>query len=385
MMDKFDHFPILSRSYGTNSKSINDTAVTNRNRNASNKYYNMTNKRLTLNTTFVVIDTTNIQINSNTEEMIYQIPKQVELLIDTLFKKKFNFVNWKCCCVNRKNMDFNGIFNKSNINSNNAKNNSASKLIFSLIIQFPIQIARGEKQSLQVMYNGENDQSMYKECNTATKLCNKISFGCYDAVINEWKGAIRVVSSMGKQSTGKSYLLNHLFGTKFDISGMRCTDGSWLSLRIIDNIMYITLDFEGLGSTERTLTEDTLLSVFNCAVSNCTLFKVANNFDQDIISMFKRFEQGVELINNGYIDSLKVNCSSEQNKTEREPPIPSKIKLFQGILYICVKDIQVTEYRAVVKEFGDKIKDIILGDEDGSFAKKMYQLKPNVKVEPVKY
>ena len=81
--------------------------------------------------------------------------------------------------------------------------------------------------------------------------------------------------------------------------------------------------------------------------------------------MFQRFEQGVELINNGNLGSLEAT------------------KLFQGILYICVKDVQPTEYSKVAKEFGSKIQDIILGDEDGSFAKKMYQLKPNVKVEPV--
>ena len=369
MMDKFDHFPILSRSYRNRINS------SKQNNNSNNNYYNSSSKKLLLHTTFVINDTNRSKI-CEISDACNEIPKQVESLMDKLFQKKFNFVTWKSVCVNLKNMNFDLIFDKGNINIDSR--NNAAKLIFSLIIQFPIQIARGEQQSFQVMYNGENDQTIYRQYETATQVSDVISFGCYDGVISEWKGPIRVVSSMGKQSTGKSYLLNHLFGTKFDISGMRCTDGSWLSLRIIDNIMYITLDFEGLGSTERTLTEDTLLSVFNSAVSNCTLFKAANSFDSDIISMFNRFEQGMEFINNGDVDGIN-NKKYIKHKSNSNQSL-----LFQGILYICVKDVQISQYPAVVKEFGNKITNIILNHEDGSFAKKMYQLTPNVKVEPVK-
>ena len=36
-----------------------------------------------------------------------------------------------------------------------------------------------------------------------------------------------------------------MFGSKFDISGARCTDGAWLTVRIVDNTLYIVMDFEG--------------------------------------------------------------------------------------------------------------------------------------------
>jgi hypothetical protein len=35
---------------------------------------------------------------------------------------------------------------------------------------------------------------------------------------------------MGAQSTGKSYLLNRLFGTRFTVASCRTTIGVWMSL-----------------------------------------------------------------------------------------------------------------------------------------------------------
>jgi ABC-type uncharacterized transport system ATPase component len=91
-------------------------------------------------------------------------------------------------------------------------------------------------------------------------------------VFRIWEGDIIVVSSMGKQSSGKSYLLNHLSGSLLDVSGGRCTDGVWMTARAAEKRIYVVLDFEGLGSFERTEQEDMLLSVLNAAISNLTIF-----------------------------------------------------------------------------------------------------------------
>src|SRR5690606_32349290 len=120
--------------------------------------------------------------------------------------------------------------------------------------------------------------------------------GVYDGLISSWNGPIKIITSMGKQSVGKSYKLNHLFGTKFDVSGSRCTDGVWFTCREINNILYIIMDFEGIGSFERTLQEDIFLSVFNSAISSCTIFKCENRFDTDVGEMFKKFQAGVNFI-----------------------------------------------------------------------------------------
>ncbi len=47
---------------------------------------------------------------------------------------------------------------------------------------------------------------------------------------------------MGAQSTGKSYLMNKLFGSRFSVASSRCTDGIWLSFCPTEDINYILLD-----------------------------------------------------------------------------------------------------------------------------------------------
>ena len=66
---------------------------------------------------------------------------------------------------------------------------------------------------------------------------------------------------MGRQSLGKSYLLNRLFGTRFNVDSKRCTDGLWLSMSVdIDKngkeILYIIIDCEGLFNVRRILEEE---------------------------------------------------------------------------------------------------------------------------------
>lgn len=117
------------------------------------------------------------------------------------------------------------------------------------------------------MHNGQDNQKEYSKLQSMTiyDLQSAIRFGGYDGLIKSHTGKIKVVTSMGRQSTGKSYMLNHLFVTKFDISGGRCTDGAWLSARILNDTLFILCDFEGLGSFERTDQEDMLLGTFNSA------------------------------------------------------------------------------------------------------------------------
>jgi GTPase Era involved in 16S rRNA processing len=51
-----------------------------------------------------------------------------------------------------------------------------------------------------------------------------------------------VVSIMGAQSTGKSYLLNRVFGTRFTVASCRTTIGVWMSLIKLQDINFIVLD-----------------------------------------------------------------------------------------------------------------------------------------------
>ena len=204
----------------------------------------------------------------------------------------------------------------------------------------------------KLMHNGEDDQEKYHEAGDAYSLCKAIRFGAYDGLIKSWEGPIRVVTSMGKQSTGKSYMLNHLFGTKFDISGGRCTDGGWLSARIVDDILYIVCDFEGLGSFERSPQEDMLLATFNAAVSNCTIFKCDNRFDRTVEDMFNKFQSGVKIM------AGSKDC-------------------FVGSLMLVIKDVVDTGADAAVADFQRHIQRLaheseLIKDADGKVASSFF-------------
>ncbi|KAG1790651.1 uncharacterized protein HD556DRAFT_685885 [Suillus plorans] len=82
------------------------------------------------------------------------------------------------------------------------------------------------------------------------------------------KKPVKVVSSMGEQS--KSFSFHHLVDTSFAGSAMRTTEGVWI--------------------IERSAQEDTLLVLFNTAISNLVLFR--NNFalSRDITGLFQSFQ-----------------------------------------------------------------------------------------------
>lgn len=69
------------------------------------------------------------------------------------------------------------------------------------------------------------------------------------------KGVI-VVSVMGPQSIGKSYLMNRLFGTRFAVASSRTTDGLWISLSKSKDVNFLVIDSEGLFSLTRSSSEE---------------------------------------------------------------------------------------------------------------------------------
>lgn len=140
-----------------------------------------------------------------------------------------------------------------------------------LMCMTPIQICRAENKCLRPLRNGVHSSEDVDYAD-ALSLSRVINFGWYDAILTSWPGKIKVVSSMGKQSCGKSYLLNHQSGSLLDVAGGRCTDGVWITMRPSQDCLYVLLDFEGLGSFERSEQEDMLLSIVNAAVSNITIF-----------------------------------------------------------------------------------------------------------------
>uniref|UniRef100_M4BB85 VLIG-type G domain-containing protein n=1 Tax=Hyaloperonospora arabidopsidis (strain Emoy2) TaxID=559515 RepID=M4BB85_HYAAE len=109
--------------------------------------------------------------------------------------------------------------------------------VLTAIISFvPVQICRAEGNLLKLLRDGKSatDTTTSKSGSAlfgsnAAEIAQSIRFGLLSPLVESWNGRCVVVTSMGKQSTRKSYFLNHLTGTTFAIAGSRCTDGVWMS------------------------------------------------------------------------------------------------------------------------------------------------------------
>ncbi|CAI5702282.1 unnamed protein product [Peronospora effusa] len=221
---------------------------------------------------------------------------------------------------------------------------SMQRFVLALGSFVPVQICRAEDNMLRLLQNGQNIANSAKSFSPtnsgdegdasgtdAAKIAQTIRFGLLSPLLESWNGRCVVVTSMGKQSTGKSYFLNHLTGTSFAISGSRCTDGAWMSLRFVSaELLLVILDFEGLGSFERSEQEDVFF-----------------RFDKDIDGLFSRFQKGVQLIKN-------------------DP------RLFRGLLYMSVKDVNMNDRQGVVDELVAKLDAIFEANKDQNFLTEMY-------------
>eukprot|EP01018_Ginkgo_biloba_P007841 Gb_06198 [translate_table: standard] len=215
-----------------------------------------------------------------------------------------------------------------------------------LICLVPIQITRAENNGVIPLIDGLQIPP-YLNYVDSISLANLMRFGFYDAILNHWDGKIKVISSMGKQSSGKSYLLNHLSGSLLDVAGGRCTDGVWMTIRLIDGFLYVILDFEGLGSFERTEQEDMLLSVLNASLSNLTIFNKKDfHLDKETEAVFNRFQNGVSLVKHDD-------------------------KLFKGLFYIAIKDVDSSDVDDLKTEFHAKLLQICKKSRE-NFITKMY-------------
>ena len=104
------------------------------------------------------------------------------------------------------------------------------------------------------------------------------------------KERILVISVIGPQNSGKSTLLNYMFGTLFDVRDGRCTRGIYGSLvkaNNIEGIEYLLLiDTEGLLSIEKADKEyDRRLVLFCLAVSHLVIVNMLSDINETLKDM----------------------------------------------------------------------------------------------------
>ncbi|KAI9455080.1 hypothetical protein BJY52DRAFT_1151944 [Lactarius psammicola] len=176
----------------------------------------------------------------------------------------------------------------------------AGEWLADLLCLIPIQIAITYENRFVPLKDGVLSTELEKSLLGAdvNKIVDSLSVGWYESIFQSYWASkpVKVVSSMGEQSVGKSFTLNHLLDTSFAGSAMRTTEGVWLSVSPTDDALIVALDFEGVHSLERSAQEDTLLVLFNTALSNLVLFR--NNFalSRDITGLFQPFQSSTSIL-----------------------------------------------------------------------------------------
>ena len=217
--------------------------------------------------------------------------------------------------------------------------------LFALIGFVPVPICLARDNELVLLRHG--NPVNFDECAEVHDVAQQISLGAVSHILKASTLPVVLVTSMGKQSTGKSYFLNHLTGSSFASAGGRCTNGVWLTLCRSSAGLVVVLDFEGLGSMERSAQEDTLLSVLNAAISHLTVFRIEMRFDKDIDVMFDKFQHGVTMLK-------------------------GDDRLFRGQLYLNAKDVNADDEADVIDEFQDKLQRLLQDNTAENFVTVMY-------------
>ncbi|KAJ7583113.1 hypothetical protein C8J56DRAFT_202132 [Mycena floridula] len=222
-----------------------------------------------------------------------------------------------------------------------------------ILCLIPIHVAITRENRFIPLKDGVSSPELEKSLLGAEvgRIVDNLSLGWYESIFQSYMAQkpVKVVSSMGEQSVGKSYSLNHLVDSSFAGSAMRTTEGIWLSVTPTDEALIVALDFEGVHSIERSAQEDTLLVLFNTAISNLVLFR--NNFalSRDITGLFQSFQ------------SSSTVLDPAANPT-----------LFQSTLVIIIKDVVDSDKSEIVKEFSGKFQKIVQDEQQLNFITQLH-------------
>ncbi|KAG1778913.1 hypothetical protein EV702DRAFT_1093073 [Suillus placidus] len=240
----------------------------------------------------------------------------------------------------------------------------AGEWLVDILCLIPIHIAVTRENRFIPLKDGVYSAELEKSLLGAdvNRIVDHLSFGWYESLFQSYmaKKPVKVVSSMGEQSVGKSFSLNHLVDTSFAGSAMRTTEGVWMSVTPTKDALVVALDFEGVHSIERSAQEDTLLVLFNTAISNLVLFR--NNFalSRDITGLFQSFQS---------------------SSTVLDPA--SNPSLFQSTLVIIIKDVVDSDKAEITREFALKFQQIVQDEQEANFISRLHAGQLNIIPWPV--
>ncbi|CAD8112808.1 unnamed protein product [Paramecium primaurelia] len=249
------------------------------------------------------------------------------------------------------NMNLNNVFLSSQQTQfSKCDSNQIKNIIYSRV---PQQFCTIENGTLIPLNDGFRQQSMIQNGIKVDQKVKQLHLGFLEDYLSCEEQKIFVVGIIGKQSSGKSYLLNRIFGTRFSVSSARCTDGVWGTMAYVEDQKFLILDCEGLFNGARTEKEEIKMLAFLTAISDITIL----NSD----STFSRYQN--ELFNN------LVEASKQLNDE----------KLFKGFLYIVIRDVSTSDNLGLEQELLKNLDRLKTADqEEIVFLNKLFNNKLSV-------
>ncbi|KAG1768958.1 hypothetical protein EDD22DRAFT_843764 [Suillus occidentalis] len=149
----------------------------------------------------------------------------------------------------------------------------AGEWLAEFLCLIPIQIAVTKENRFIPLKDGVYSTELEKSLLGAdvNRIVDYVSFGWYESLFQSYmaKKPVKLVSSMGEQSVGKSFSLNHLVDTSFAGSAMRTTEGVWMSVLFRNNFALnrdITGLFQSFQSSSTVLDPAANPSLFQSAL-----------------------------------------------------------------------------------------------------------------------
>ncbi|CAD8084762.1 unnamed protein product [Paramecium primaurelia] len=227
------------------------------------------------------------------------------------------------------------------------KNEQIKNIIFSRV---PLQLCTIENSNLIPLNDGFRQQSQTQTIISVDQKVKQLHLGFLEDHLSNYNNKIFVVGIIGKQSSGKSYLLNRVFGTRFSVSSARCTDGVWGSIAYIEDQTFLVLDCEGLFNGARTDKEEIKILAFLTALCDITILNSDLTFNRHFNELFNHL----------------VEASKQLNDE----------KLFKGILYYILRDVSSNDNSGAEKELLKNLERLKeSGTEEIVFLKRLFNNK----------
>lgn len=190
----------------------------------------------------------------------------------------------------------------------------------------------------------------------------------YSNIFQEDKSSIIVVSVVGLQSSGKSTLLNFLFGTQFACSASRCTKGVYGAImKFKYGNTYkklLILDTEGIQSAEREdKSFDKRLFLFCLSVSNITIVCNKGDLHNSTLDLLELVIKTLDQIKETRVNNTEVfivlNALTDTKEDKLWEPISklnvklSNLKLKNDSVKFSMKNVKLLPFAFNNKKIKD--------------------------------